>query len=86
MSTQRGLVPELRVAAGMHGAGRLTPAQRAKAWLRGRVNRLLEAAAAKRQTRRAIRELSALSDRELRDIGLTRSEIVRVASQHMSRF
>ena len=86
MSTQRGLVPELRVAAGMHGAGRLTSARRAKAWLRGRVNRLLEAIAAKREMRRAIRELSALSDRELRDIGLTRSEILRVASQHVSRF
>ena len=86
MSTQRRLVPEVRVAAGMRGAGRLTSARRAKAWLRVRVNRLLEAIAAKRQMRRAIRELSALSDRELRDIGLTRSEILRVTSQHMSRF
>jgi uncharacterized protein YjiS (DUF1127 family) len=70
----------------MHGAGRLTPAQRAKAWLCVGVNHLLEAIAAKREMRRAIRELSALSDRELRDIGLTRSEILRVASEHVTRF
>jgi hypothetical protein len=55
----------------MHGAGRLTPAQRAKAWLCVGVNHLLEAIAAKR---------------EMRHIGLTRSEILRVASEHVTRF
>jgi uncharacterized protein YjiS (DUF1127 family) len=50
------------------------------------INRLFDRIAAKRETRRAIRELATLSDRELRDIGLTRTEIVRVASEHMNRF
>jgi uncharacterized protein YjiS (DUF1127 family) len=49
--------------------------------LRTKVGRLLDGLAAKRETRRAIRELSALSDRELLDIGVTRAEIHRAASQ-----
>ena len=56
----------------------------AEAWLHGQIDRLLGAVAAKRETRRAIRELAALSDRELRDVGLTRTEIERVASQRVS--
>src|SRR5260370_12092361 len=56
----------------------------AEAWLHGQIDRLLGAVAAKRETRRAIRELAAFSDRELRDVGLTRTEIERVASQRVS--
>jgi uncharacterized protein YjiS (DUF1127 family) len=35
----------------------------------------------RRNRRMAIQQLSAMSERELRDIGLSRSEIERVASQ-----
>ncbi len=35
-----------------------------------------------KQHRRALRELSQLSDRELADIGISRSEIPRVAWEH----
>ena len=86
MPTQRTFVPQLRVAARLAGAPSLTPVQGARAWLYTRINRLFDGIAARRETRRAIRELEALSDRELRDIGLTRTEIMRVASEHMNRF
>ena len=86
MPTQRTFVPQLRVSARLEKARALTPVQGAKAWLCAPINRLFDRIAAKREARRAIRELAALSDRELRDIGLTRTEIVRVASEHMNRF
>jgi uncharacterized protein YjiS (DUF1127 family) len=35
-----------------------------------------------RQYGEAVRELAALNDRELADIGITRSDILRVARQH----
>ncbi len=37
---------------------------------------------ARKQYGRAVRELSQLSDRELADIGISRSEIARVAWEH----
>jgi uncharacterized protein YjiS (DUF1127 family) len=57
-----------------------------RARLYGQIRRVLDGLAAKRETRRAIRELSALSDRELRDIGVTRADICRVASEGVSGF
>ena len=52
----------------------------AAAWrsLRERLARFLRAFAAERRARRAIRELQAMSDVELRDLSVHRSDIGRV--------
>lgn len=39
----------------------------------------------RKRTRRAIQELSGLTDRQLADLGIARSDIVRLAKQNANR-
>lgn len=48
-------------------------------WLCAQITRIRSAYAARREARQAALALAAMSDRELHDIGLTRSEIERTA-------
>jgi uncharacterized protein YjiS (DUF1127 family) len=50
-------------------------------WLVERIARLARALAAERTARRTIRALEAKNDRELRDLGISRSDIPRVVRQ-----
>ncbi len=55
------------------------------AWVRGVVGTLRESLERHRAFERVYGELSLLSDRELSDIGLTRSQIVQVAWDSVDR-
>jgi uncharacterized protein YjiS (DUF1127 family) len=50
-------------------------------WLIERIARFVRMLAAERTARRAIRDLEAKSDRELRDIGISRSDISHLVRQ-----